>query len=69
MKNYTAVSDINNLTQWLKEARELKSNPRRHKVLGSDKTLGLLFFNNSAFTRQGIGDRVWCAAVSNDYLR
>ncbi|MBT8179535.1 MAG: N-acetylornithine carbamoyltransferase [Eudoraea sp.] len=51
MKNYTSVYDIPDLTQWLNEARELKSNPRQHKQLGSGKTLGLLFFNNSLRTR------------------
>ncbi|MBT8204703.1 MAG: N-acetylornithine carbamoyltransferase [Eudoraea sp.] len=51
MKNYTSVYDIPDLTQWLNDARELKSNPQQHKQLGSGKSLGLLFFNNSLRTR------------------
>ncbi|MBT8322505.1 MAG: acetylornithine carbamoyltransferase, partial [Eudoraea sp.] len=51
MKNYVSVYDIPDLTQWMNEARELKSNPQQHRQLGSGKTLGLLFFNNSLRTR------------------
>ncbi|MBT8312443.1 MAG: N-acetylornithine carbamoyltransferase [Flavobacteriaceae bacterium] len=51
MKNYVSVYDIPDLTQWMNEARELKSNSQQHRQLGSGKTLGLLFFNNSLRTR------------------
>ncbi len=51
MKHFTSVLDISSLEQWLKEARELKLNPREHAHLGAGKTLGMLFFNNSLRTR------------------
>ncbi len=51
MKHFTSVLDIPSLEQWLKEARELKLNPRKHAHLGAGKTLGMLFFNNSLRTR------------------
>ena len=60
MKNYTSIYDISNLTQWLKEARELKRSPQKYKQLGAGKTLGLLFFNNSLRTRLS----TWKAALN-----
>ena len=51
MKHFTSVLDIPSLEEWLKEARALKLKPRAHSQLGSGKTLGLLFFNNSLRTR------------------
>ncbi len=49
--NYFDINDIDNLQQWIEEAKELKKNPLKHKALGEDKTLVLLFFNNSLRTR------------------
>lgn len=51
MKNYLSISDIDNLSEWVKEARILKSQPRADKHLGANKTICLLFFNNSLRTR------------------
>ncbi|PIB26891.1 acetylornithine carbamoyltransferase [Maribacter sp. 4G9] len=51
MKNYLSISDIDNLSEWVKEARILKSQPRADKHLGADKTICLLFFNSSLRTR------------------
>lgn len=51
MKNYLSINDIDSLTTWVKEGIELKKNPREFKHLGNDKTIGLLFFNNSLRTR------------------
>ena len=51
MKHFTSVLDIPSLEHWLKEAMDLKLNPRKHSQLGADKTLGMLFFNNSLRTR------------------
>lgn len=51
MKNYTSIHDIDNINTWIKEARELKLNPLKFKKLGTNKTLGLLFFNASLRTR------------------
>ncbi|EAR12078.1 putative ornithine carbamoyltransferase [Polaribacter irgensii 23-P] len=51
MKKYTSINDIDNLTSWIEEAKELKENPLKHCALGTKKTLGLLFFNTSLRTR------------------
>ncbi|WP_276169138.1 acetylornithine carbamoyltransferase [Zobellia alginiliquefaciens] len=51
MKHYLSLQDIDSLDNWVEEARDLKEDPRKHKNLGSDKTIGLLFFNNSLRTR------------------
>lgn len=49
--NYLSINDIDSLSIWVKEAITLKEQPKKHKTLGSDKTIGLLFFNNSLRTR------------------
>ncbi|WP_339650904.1 acetylornithine carbamoyltransferase [uncultured Maribacter sp.] len=49
--NYLSINDIDSLSTWVKEAISLKKQPKKDKVLGSDKTIGLLFFNNSLRTR------------------
>ena len=49
--NYLSLKDIDSLENWVKEAQELKKNPMKCKELGSDKTIGLLFFNPSLRTR------------------
>lgn len=51
MKHYLSINDITDLPTWVKEGIDLKKNPRNHKNLGQDKTIGLLFFNNSLRTR------------------
>lgn len=51
MKHYLSINDIDFLSEWVAEARGLKENPREFKNLGKDKTIGLLFFNNSLRTR------------------
>tara|TARA_R110002051_G_C8747073_1_gene499791 strand:- start:1328 stop:2269 length:942 start_codon:yes stop_codon:yes gene_type:complete len=51
MLHYLSLKDIDSLPAWVKEARSLKTNPKGLKDLGKDKTLGLLFFNNSLRTR------------------
>ncbi len=51
MKHYLSIKDINSLSDWVSEARNLKKNPRAHKALGEGKTICLLFFNNSLRTR------------------
>lgn len=51
MKNYTSIYDIENINNWIAEAKELKANPLANKDLGKNKTLGLLFFNSSLRTR------------------
>lgn len=51
MKNYLTVNDIDVLENWVSEARQLKLNPFQNQHLGLNKTLVLLFFNNSLRTR------------------
>ena len=49
--NYFDINDIDNLSAWIDEAIALKKAPLAHKNLGTDKTICLLFFNNSLRTR------------------
>jgi N-succinyl-L-ornithine transcarbamylase len=49
--NYLSVRDIDSLSSWVAEARKLKKDPFGFRHLGTDKTLGLLFFNPSLRTR------------------
>lgn len=51
MKNYLSINDLGNLQQAVEEARNLKTDPYQFKNLGKQKTLCLLFFNNSLRTR------------------
>ncbi|MGB5553707.1 MAG: acetylornithine carbamoyltransferase [Flavobacteriaceae bacterium] len=51
MKHYLSLKDIDSLTDWVAEARDLKANPTANKALGQGKTICLLFFNNSLRTR------------------
>ncbi|MFD2586403.1 acetylornithine carbamoyltransferase [Croceitalea marina] len=51
MKNYLHISDLGNLQDAVKEAIALKQNPYQFKELGKQKTICLLFFNNSLRTR------------------
>ena len=49
--NYLSVKDIDSISEWVSEARDLKDNPFAYSDLGKDKTIGLLFFNPSLRTR------------------
>ena len=51
MKSFFHVQDIGDLDSALKEALEVKANPFAWKHLGTDKTIILVFFNNSLRTR------------------
>jgi N-succinyl-L-ornithine transcarbamylase len=51
MKRYTNISDINNISETIQEAIELKKNPFKNASLGKHKTLVMLFFNSSLRTR------------------
>ncbi len=51
MKNYLSINDIDSLPKLVKEAINSKKNPTADKALGANKTIGLLFFNNSLRTR------------------
>ena len=51
MKQYLSIDDIDDLSTRIREARDLKTDPGSYIHLGRQKTLGLLFFNNSLRTR------------------
>lgn len=51
MQHYLSINDIDSLPDWVDEAKALKIDPLKSKSLGKDKTIGLLFFNNSLRTR------------------
>lgn len=51
MKNYISIHNLPSIKETVKEAIELKNNPLKYQELGKNKTIGLLFFNNSLRTR------------------
>lgn len=51
MQHYLSINDIDSLSDWVTEARAFKNDPLQSKSLGKNKTIGLLFFNNSLRTR------------------
>ena len=51
MRYYTSVKDLGNLNDAVKEALEIKKNRFAYKQLGENKTLLMVFFNNSLRTR------------------
>ena len=51
MKNFTCVQDIGNLKSALDEAFEIKKDRFKYVELGRNKTLMMIFFNNSLRTR------------------
>jgi N-succinyl-L-ornithine transcarbamylase len=51
MKHYLSIKDLPSIKATVSEAIELKKNPLQYQHLGKNKTIGLLFFNNSLRTR------------------
>ena len=51
MKTFINVEDIGNLQQALTEAQEIKQDRYQFQALGKNKTLLMIFFNNSLRTR------------------
>lgn len=51
MKHYLSINDIDSLPAWVDEAITLKKDPYQFQDLGKQKTVCLLFFNNSLRTR------------------
>ena len=51
MKSFFHVSDLGDLAKALEEAKQVKATPLAWKNLGQDKTIILIFFNNSLRTR------------------
>ena len=73
MKHFLSISDLVAPQQAVSEALALADNPLQYKELGRDKTLVLLFFNNSLRTRlstvkaaQNLGMRVMSLNVGAD---
>lgn len=51
MKHYLSILDLPSIKDTVAEAIALKKNPLEFQHLGKNKTIGLLFFNNSLRTR------------------
>ena len=51
MRHFTCVNDIGDLKMAVQEAFEIKKDPFKYDMLGKNKTLLMLFFNNSLRTR------------------
>jgi len=51
MKHYLSINDIDSVSEWVEDALTLKKDPFASKKLGKQRTIGLLFFNNSLRTR------------------
>ena len=51
MKTFFHVEDIGNLNKAIEEAKEVKANRYAYQNLGKNKTLLMIFFNNSLRTR------------------
>lgn len=51
MRNFTSVSDVENISKLVQSALELKANPYKYTHLGENKTIGLIFLNPSLRTR------------------
>src|SRR5690606_29936104 len=51
MNKFFSVVDVDNLSEIVKEALELKAKPNANESLGKHKTLGLVFLNPSLRTR------------------
>ena len=51
MRTFINVEDIGPIERALAEAREIKNDRFKYKHLGKNKTLMMIFFNNSLRTR------------------
>lgn len=51
MKTFINVEDIGNLNKAIEEAEEIKKDRFKYQALGKNKTLMMIFFNNSLRTR------------------
>ena len=51
MRHFTSVTQLGNLTDAFSKAMEVKNNPFADQALGRNKTLLMIFFNNSLRTR------------------
>jgi N-succinyl-L-ornithine transcarbamylase len=51
LKQFISVHDVNNIDALVEKALSYKTNPLKHKTLGANKRIGLLFLNPSMRTR------------------
>jgi N-succinyl-L-ornithine transcarbamylase len=51
MKNFISVQDVSDISTLVKNALAFKADPLKHKSLGTNKRIGLLFLNPSMRTR------------------
>lgn len=51
MKNFISLHDVDNVQKLVQEGIKQKANPFADQALGKNKTIGLLFFNQSLRTR------------------
>ncbi len=72
MKKYTTINDIENISELIQEAIQLKKDPFQYATLGKHKTLVMLFFNASLRTRlstekaaKNLGMEVMVLNISN----
>lgn len=73
MKNFFSFYDVNNVSELLNKALQIKSQPFSNQNLGKNKTIGLLFFNPSLRTRLSsmkaafnLGANVWVLNAGAD---
>ena len=73
MKRFTSINDIKDIHELLSLSKDIKKNPLGFKEFGTDKTLGLLFFNPSLRTRlssqkaaMNLGMNVMVMNLNND---
>lgn len=63
MKHYLSINDIDSLPDWVDEAIKLKKSPYQFQHLGKQKTICLLFFNNSLRTRLSTQKAATCLGM------
>lgn len=51
MKHFLSIHDVSDLNALVQKALDCKKNPKANRLLGKDKTLGLIFMNPSLRTR------------------
>ena len=72
MKSFLNVQDLGDLKEALREAAEIKADRYKYDTLGKNKTLLMVFFNNSLRTRlstqkaaMNLGMSSWTATRAN----
>lgn len=72
MKNFFSIEDVPNVYALINEGLMLKNNPYKYNVIGQNKTIGLIFFNQSLRTRLSsqkaafnLGCNTWVLDIKN----